>query len=258
MSAALTIGQISDVGRVRKVNEDGVCALVSPNVKISLDAFLAVADGMGGHNAGRVASNMAVTFLSRCYSSTTGNENTARIPSDISAEADLLRTNIKQLNNEIYAHSLSKNELHGMGTTLVTVLITGDRIIVAHVGDSRAYLISTHQIRQITDDHSWVAEQIRAGLMQPEEAEMHPWRNVISRAVGIQPDVCVDITSARFTFGDTVILCSDGLTSMVTNEEILQTVVNEHSPQTVCENLTHLANRRGGLDNITIVAARID
>ena len=180
------------------------------------------------------------------------------IPSGIKDEAYLLRSNIEQLNAEIYTHSLSSNELYGMGTTLVTVLLTGDRLIVGHVGDSRAYLISIEQIKQLTDDHSWVAEQMRAGLMQPRDAEVHPWRNVITRAIGVQPDVSVDITSTKVSTGDTIILCSDGLSSMVTEYEILRTVINDHFPQTICENLVNLANLKGGPDNITIVAVRID
>jgi protein phosphatase len=223
-----------------------------------LDALLAVADGMGGHNAGRVASDMAVTFLCQRYSGRSGNEADMHIAADTRDEAEQLRSNIEQLNTEIHAHSLSDFKLNGMGTTLDAVLIAGNRLIVGHVGDSRVYLISSDEIKQLTEDHSWVAEQIRAGLLEPEEAATHPWRNVISRSVGNQPDVFVDISSIGITAGDTIILCSDGLSSMVSEQEILHMVTGDRLPQTICENLVNLANLRGGPDNITVVAARID
>jgi protein phosphatase len=229
VKATITVGYVSAIGQVRDENEDSYCVLVGSEAVDSVDAFLVVADGMGGHRAGRVASSMAVTFLYQCYSAIIGNKMTDRIPSDISDAGSLLRRNIERLNAEVHTYSLSRNELNGMGTTLVTALIAGDSLLVGHVGDSRAYLVSNDQIRQLTDDHSWVAEQIRAGLIQPEEAEVHPWRNVISRAVGNQPDVSVDVTSIQFATGDTVILCSDGLSSMVVEDEILRVVIKDGS-----------------------------
>ena len=255
MKSNITIGKSSDVGRARKINEDAICILVNPGIRTGIDAFLVVADGMGGHNAGQTASTMAVEFLCGRYSDTSENEIVAELPADLEGEADLLRSNIEQLNTEIYTHSFSSNNLNGMGTTLVAALLTGDKLVVAHVGDSRAYSISNNQIIQLTEDHSWVAEQIRKGLMQPEEAEVHPWRNMISRAIGIQKEVSVDISKFNINKGDSIILCSDGLSSMVTKDEILKILSANISPQTACENLVNMANLRGGPDNITIVVA---
>jgi serine/threonine protein phosphatase PrpC len=259
VSANLVTGRASDIGRVRKVNEDAACILTNPGIRPGLDALLAVADGIGGQNAGQTASSMAVEILCRHYSDMTeykkGNSNC----SGIIDEAELLRSTIELVNADIYNHSLFVKELNGMGTTLVAALLAGNRLITGNVGDSRAYLIDNDRIVQLTEDHSWVAEQVRSGLMQPEEAEVHPWRNVISRAVGTQADVSVDIRNTEITTGNTVILCSDGLCRMVTEDEILEAVISEDSLQTVCENLVNLANIRGGPDNITIVAAtRID
>ena len=255
MKSNIIIGKASDVGRARKINEDATCILVNPEIKAGLDALIAVADGMGGHNAGQVASNMAVEFLCQSYSGTSENGLVGQLRSDDNNEANLLRGNIEKLNTEIHNRSLSMKKLNGMGTTLVTALLTNNRLIIGHVGDSRAYLISNDQISQLTEDHSWVAEQIRLGLMQPEEVELHPWRNIISRAIGTQKDVTVDINNTKISIGDTVILCSDGLSSMVMEEEILETVINNKSTQTACENLVQIANLRGGPDNITVVAA---
>lgn len=256
MKSNIIIGLASDVGRARKINEDATCVLVHPEIRSGLNALLAVADGMGGHKAGQVASNMAVDLLCQCYSNTKVNDPFNRLPSDFNEEADLLKINIEQLNTEIYSHSLSTEELSGMGTTLIAALLTDDRLLIGHVGDSRGYLISNNQISQITEDHSWVAEQSRLGLLQPDEVELHPWRNVISRAIGTQKDISVDINKSKINIGDSIILCSDGLSSMVTEDEMLEMLNRNISPQTACENLVNLANLRGGPDNITVVVAR--
>ncbi len=255
MKSSMIIGRASDVGRARKVNEDALCILVNPEIRPGLNALLAIADGMGGHNAGQIASRMAVEYLCQCYSNMRENEKVEGRYGDSSLEVDMLRTNIEQLNIKIYTHSLSSKELNGMGTTLVVALLVGDRLLIGHVGDSRAYFISRNQISQITEDHSWVAEQIREGLMQPDEAEVHPWRNMISRAIGTQENVSADIHTTKIGVGDTIILCSDGLHSMVTEEEILEMVASNTSHQAACENLVNLANLRGGPDNITVIVA---
>ena len=236
----------SQAGLQREVNEDH---LATPE---GLDAELlarrgylyVVADGMGGHAAGAQASALAVSTVMEAYY---GH------PSPDPAQA--LTDALQQANAVIYRQA-QYPETAGMGSTVVAALVQGRDLYVAHVGDSRAYLIRGQTIRQITRDHSWVAEQVKAGLLSEEEARRHPQRNVVTRALGSGPDVEVDLSRETLRPGDAVLLCSDGLTDQVRDEEIRQIVVG-NDPHKAANRLIELANQRGGSDDVTALVIGI-
>ena len=226
----------SDKGLVRKENEDQFC--------IEKDlGLLAIADGMGGYASGEVASKMAVEILRDSL-----KKEGEPLP-------DRLASGVKLANQTIYEAAQSQSQLKGMGTTLTAVQLNGNRLSIAHVGDSRAYLIRSGVIEQITDDHTVVSEQVARGLMTKEEAVRSEMRNVLSRALGIGPDVEVDIEEVTVSEGDKLVLCSDGLSELVSDDEILFEAESNKRPDLACEELVHLANQRGGNDNITVIVA---
>jgi serine/threonine protein phosphatase PrpC len=234
---------MSDVGRCRKVNQD----------MFLLDDALglyAIADGMGGHAAGEVASDLAITALAH---SLRGREEERS--SWTPAEAgDLLRQALNDGNRKICESVLSRAEWRGMGTTMVALVLADERAIIAHVGDSRAYLLRNGELRQLTSDHSWVNEQVKLGLLTREQAQRHPMRNIVTRALGNQPEVEVDLSEESIRPGDIFTLCSDGLSGMLDDAEIHE-ILQEHGavPQAACRELVDRANARGGEDNITVI-----
>ena len=226
----------SDKGLVRKENEDRFC--------IEKDlGLLAIADGMGGHASGEVASQMAVEIL-RDSLKKEGEPFPQRLGSGV-----------KLANKAIYEAAQSQSQLKGMGTTLTAVQLKGNRLSIAHVGDSRPYLIRSGVIEQITDDHTMVSEQVARGLMTREEAAQSEMRNILSRALGIGPDIEVDMEELTVSEGDKLILCSDGLSELVSDDEILLEVESNRRPAHACDELVNLANQRGGNDNITVIVA---
>jgi PPM family protein phosphatase len=220
----------TDVGMKRKENQDS--ALLAHDLKL-----FAVADGMGGHKGGEVASMLAVKTLEQ----------------HVRAKGELAE-GIVRANEVIHRAAREDVNLHQMGTTTSSVLFRGHEALIAHVGDSRVYLIRGGRILQITEDHSVVFQQVKAGLMTPEQARSSPYRNVIMRSVGIEQHVEVDLISLRVESGDALIICSDGLSNHVGDDEILE-IVRENFLHRVPEILVDLANARGGTDNITVVAA---
>ncbi len=237
-SAALT-----DVGRRRKANED--CFALAPDIGLYL-----VADGMGGHAAGQLASELAAQAV----------VDALRTLVDASASlTEKLRYATAAANREILAAVKRRPELTGMGTTLVAVLASPNRIALAHVGDSRAYLIRAGRIRQLTDDHSLVAELVRRHEISETAARGHPHRHVLTRALGVRRGVEADLAELTPAAGDSFVLCSDGLTGHVRDEEICETVVAEQNDlDAVCSQLVDLANSRGGEDNVTVVIVRCE
>lgn len=240
LAAALT-----DVGRVRrgKVNEDSytVVELTSPRPLW----IWAVADGVGGYEAGDVASAMAVDVLS------------ARVRSaweSGGAPAVFLGQAIKAINEAILAES-ERRRAEGMGTTLTAVLFDREYLYVGHTGDTRAYIIRGGAIRQLTDDHSLVGELVRKGSLTESEAMQHPQRNVITHALGLEPEARIDVSKERAESGDRIVVCSDGLTGLVSAEEIMNTVLAGTDPDTAVSELVQMSNDRGGYDNITVVVA---
>jgi serine/threonine protein phosphatase PrpC len=239
----LVAAKLTDVGRARPHNEDYVDYYIPPDARqrARQGAIYVVADGMGGHQAGEVASQGAVELvIGQYYSDTTHDVGTS-----------LVRA-FRAANQQIHAQAQSDPSKGGMGTTLVAAVVLGRKVFVANVGDSRAYLINRQGITQITEDHSWVEEQVRAGLLTPEQARRHPQRNLVTRALGSKPAVEVDLFEGVIGAGDALLLCSDGLTGRVEDQE-LAAMVREHAPQHAAKLLVDLANERGGNDNITVL-----
>ena len=226
------VASLSDAGRVRRRNEDSfVCA----------PPLFAVADGMGGAQAGEIASRLAAAAL-RDYHDADSLEPEAR-----------LRSMIQEANRRIYARAASDAKVSGMGTTVTAALVVGERVAVGHVGDSRAYRVRDGGLDQLTQDHSLVADLVRSGRLTPQEAEVHPQRSVITRALGTDPAVAVDSFYVDARPGDVFLLCSDGLTTMVDEATVLRTIAESPDLGGAARALVTTANRSGGEDNITVV-----
>jgi PPM family protein phosphatase len=223
---------LSHAGRKRRHNEDSY--VVQP-------PLFAVADGMGGANAGEVASSLAAAALQETDGEGTNGE--ARVSALI-----------QEANRRVFRRATEDREASGMGTTMTVALVEDDRVAIGHVGDSRAYLYRNGSLEQLTDDHSLVAELVRSGKLSPEEAEIHPQRSVITRAVGTEPDVDVDTFSVEGAAGDLFLICSDGLTDMVDEATILDALEsNRQDLKAAAKALVNAANKGGGEDNITVV-----
>jgi serine/threonine protein phosphatase PrpC len=242
-SLTLTYAQRSDTGRVRSHNEDAVGHLVPPDgrQRARKGLLFLVADGMGGHQAGEVASRQAIAVSTERYYAD-GSRDVA---------TSLLRA-LRAANRAIYEQAQSDPSKAGMGTTLVAAAIVADKVYVANVGDSRAYVLGEQGIAQVTDDHSWVSEQVRAGLLAPDQARGHPQRNLVTRALGTRPTVEIDVFEGSIAPGDVVLLCSDGLTNLLEDEEIAA-ILREQPAREAAQSLVEAANGRGGTDNITVV-----
>jgi protein phosphatase len=231
----MRIGVKTDVGLIRSTNEDRYAVL---------PYLLAVADGMGGVQAGEIASGMVIDVLS------------TSAYSDEDPERDLGEA-VRRANELVYAKASGREEYRGMGTTVTALLIRGDMAVVAQVGDSRAYLLRDGEIKRLTQDHSLVGELLRNGSITPEEAMYHPQRNLLTRAIGTGSTVNVDTARIRLTFDDVIVLCTDGLTSLVDDHEIKEHVMRYADPQRASEALVDLANSRGGNDNTTVIVAHM-
>ena len=224
-------------GNVRPINEDSF--LMPEN-----DGLVLVADGMGGHQAGEVASAMAAETIRACAQKAAGREITVR--SAVSW--------VRKANKGIYQAASEDLSRAGMGTTLTFLYFMPGHAMLAHVGDSRCYQIRDGSITQLTRDHSLVAELVRKGEITPEQAKIHPYRNIITRALGTDSTVAVDAQDIDTEKDDIYLLCSDGLSNYIEPDELLR-AASEQSPDALCEYLTGLALERGGRDNITVVAA---
>ena len=243
----LDVAQLTDVGRKRPHNEDNMAYVIpkDPQVMTKKGALFIVADGMGGHAAGEVASEIAVDTVSYAY-----------YQEDNDDIAVSLVHAIKRANTLIHQRAAENMLRSGMGTTCVAGVLRGSTAYIANVGDSRTYLVRKGQVRQISQDHSWVAEQVRVGLLTEEQARSHAQRNVITRCLGTQADVEVDIFAEELEEGDSFILCSDGLSGFVTDDD-LRAIVNQYVPQESVYHLVERANENGGPDNITAIVVRV-
>lgn len=241
----LVVGSKTDVGRARTRNEDSVYAepAASPNAG-EWGWFGAVADGLGGQPAGDIASRLAVQTARDSYY--WGS------PPDT---ADRLLAAVEYTNGAIYRAGRRSARRTGMATTITAAVIRDDRLVIAQVGDSRAYLLRDGDLRQLTTDHTWVQDSVDAGVLSPEEARTHPQRHVVTRALGQAEDVTVDVIAGPLRAGDVVILCSDGLHGLVDEADI--TRLAKGHPQFAAEALVATANERGGTDNISVVLARL-
>lgn len=221
-------GFATDIGRVRQGNED--CYLVE-------SPLFAVADGMGGHRGGEVASHLALDTVEAMHLRGEGT----------------LAEQVREANRVVFQRSAADRKVAGMGTTLTAALVEGDGLHLAHVGDSRAYLLRAGSLRQLTDDHTLVNRMVKAGEITRAEAEVHPHRNVVTRALGTEPEIPVDEQSVALLEGDRILLCSDGLTGMVTEDQIQAILETTDDAQEAADRLIRAANRAGGIDNITTV-----
>lgn len=209
-----------------------------------------VADGMGGHAAGEVASEMAVRIIARELGDLSNSSN--------ADAANLIRQSIVEANTAIFQRTLSEQDKRGMGTTATAMVIVGDKYLIGQVGDSRAYVLREGELLQLTKDHSYVQEQVDAGYLSPEEARTHPYSNVITRCVGANVDVSPDVYTGTLHAGDVYLLASDGLTGMIEDEDLLAMMARVADPQNLVDELVDEANRRGGLDNVTVIVIRVD
>ena len=227
------VGSATDIGQVREGNEDSYL-VVAP--------LYAVADGMGGHRGGEVASSLALETVQELFERQEGT----------------LADQVAQANRAVYDRSQSDRSVSGMGTTLTAALVDGDTVHLVHVGDSRAYLVRDGQLKQLTEDHTLVRRMVMEGEITPEEAETHPHRSILTRALGVDESVQVDEGDVRIESGDRLLLCTDGLTGMVPEDQITEIILGSTDPQEAVDRLVKVANRAGGIDNITAVVLDFD
>ena len=247
-------GARTDLGRVRKNNED--CYAIEAALQLYV-----LSDGMGGEAHGEVASNLAVqTILTHCRQA----ENSRATPifgevsTDVSERTNRLSSAVHLANRKVFETAASNPEQKGMGATIVAAWIDAQRLSIAHVGDSRAYLLRAGSMEQLTADHSLVAEKVRVGILTPQEADASEMQSVLTRAVGTNSAVEIDTDEQALVVGDYILLCSDGLTRMVTDPEIASTLLTSRSPQEAADRLVDLANDNGGVDNVTVIVLRVD
>ena len=245
---------LSDVGRVRTNNEDSFRIVEAFNLFI-------LSDGMGGEAHGEVASAMAVDVVS-AYCSGDKEDSGATIleeaPENWNSQTRKLRNAVAQANFQIFQAAQKNPEQRGMGATITVAWFKDSRLSIAHVGDSRAYLLRGGNLQQLTNDHSLVAEQVRRGLITPQQAEESEMQSVLLRALGAYPEVEVDTEEVDLLPRDVLLFCSDGLTRMVTEPEIAGSLQAETVPMAAAQKLVDLANDRGGLDNVTVIVARLE
>ena len=231
---------VTNIGKRRKLNQDFVYTSEEPVGH--LPNLFVVADGMGGHKAGDYASKLAVTTM---VEEIAGSDET--IPEKLLGRA------IETANGKVRESAERMPELEGMGTTVVAASCDGDTLSIANVGDSRLYIVSGHEIRQITRDHSWVEEMVRRGGLGRDEARNHPDKNIITRAVGAEDTVKADFFSVKLEEGDLILMCTDGLTNMLEDEEIRMILDGARDIVEKAEELVRRANENGGMDNISVI-----
>jgi len=241
---------LSDLGKVRKLNEDSF--LVSDDLKLYL-----VADGMGGHAAGDVASSKSIELI-KTFIERTAKDNDITWPfemnPELAPEANKLIAAVQIANKKIYEMSSTTPKLKGMGTTIAGLFIAKAKGYIVHVGDSRVYLMRNGKLKQITDDHSWVNEQLKENVITEDEAKQHRWKNVITRALGSEKEVKVDLHEENIVSGDIFFICSDGLSGMV-ERRMIENIIKKHinNLSEAAEKMIDYANEIGGVDNITVI-----
>ena len=239
----LTVAARTDVGMIRSGNEDAFFAHATRERGIFI-----VADGMGGHAAGEVASEMTVQIISRELNDLPGVDDGA---------AQTVTASIQHANRAVYERTIQESDKQGMGTTASVLIVSGTQFLIGQVGDSRVYLLRDGALRQLTKDHSYVQEQVDAGLLTPEQARYHPYSNVITRCVGAGDSVEADTYTGDIKSGDVFLVASDGLTGMVDDRRLQQLLLSRASAGRVVDALIAEANYRGGLDNITAIVVQV-
>ena len=236
----------TDVGMIRSGNEDNYAVNVPPSGDRGL---FVVADGMGGHAAGEVASEMAVQTLER--------ELASLKDLDDRSSSERVMDALRMANRNIHDRTITEVDKQGMGTTASVLIVSGMRYMIGQVGDSRVYLLRDGALQQLTKDHSYVQEQVDAGFLTPEQARYHPYSNVITRCVGASPDVQPDVYQGDVRVGDLFLVASDGLTGMVDDRRLQMLLMSRSVPERKVHSLIAEANGRGGLDNITAIVVEI-
>ena len=247
----ITAGAKTDTGQ-RPNNEDRFAVVDTRRRQIRADGVLIVADGMGGRSFGEQAATAAVEATEDALAELLDSRQVGEVE-----VADALTTALRRANSRVYELASADDDRKGMGTTCVAAVVEGDRLYVAHAGDSRAYLLRDGLLRQVTHDHSYVAEQVRAGAITEEGARSSRFRNIITRAVGIEPTLDADVSEADVQPGDTLLLCTDGLSNTVGEEDITRALMQASSPQAAADKLVQMAVKSGGRDNVTAIVARL-
>lgn len=253
LSDTLQIVRLTDVGLKRDHNEDAVAS----DADIGL---VVLADGMGGYKAGEVASEIAVLTIVAELKESMQNMDPGQIDpvTDMQAESLLVMDAVNKANESIYHVAQDQPQCEGMGTTLVMALFTNDKVLVAHIGDSRMYRLRDEKFTQLTEDHSLLQEQLNSGLITPEQAKTSNNKNLVTRALGVEPDADLELNEYDVEVGDIYLLCSDGLTDLVDDEEIHTTLEKLNTNLELAANqLIHMANDNGGKDNISVILIRV-
>ncbi|MDX2093682.1 MAG: Stp1/IreP family PP2C-type Ser/Thr phosphatase [Kofleriaceae bacterium] len=244
----------TNIGRKRDHNEDSIS--LPENERLAI-----VADGMGGHASGEVASRLAVEMVSDHFAETSKQQTLTwpyKVDRDLRTHVNRMITGIMIANLEIWEKSQRDSRFKGMGTTCIAIYFLDDALIIGHVGDSRCYRTRQAEITQLTEDHSLINDYIRMKRVTPEEAENWPHKNVIVRALGMKESVQVDILTEKPQIGDTYLLCSDGLTGMIKDDQIQHILMTERDLDRAVDRLIAAANEEGGVDNISVVLARVE
>jgi protein phosphatase len=257
VEGAIKVARLTDVGQMRDHNEDAVASDLSVGL-------LVLADGMGGYRAGEVASEIAVlTIAAEITEAMRLNPLSVRNGKNVLPETNMLVNAVANANAAIYQISQEQPQCAGMGTTLVTAVFTNNTLIVGHIGDSRMYMLRDAQLTQLTEDHSLLQEQINAGLISLEQAKIATHKNLVTRALGIDPEVTLDLTELDVKIGDIYLLCSDGLSDLVEDTTIAEVLIEasvniaKDSLENAAAKLVQLANEMGGKDNISVIIAKI-
>src|SRR5215470_1566302 len=251
-SCPIDYGARSDVGRVREKNEDSF--RMSPEIGLFI-----LSDGMGGQTSGEVASRLATDSILTHWREAESSPSLPLIGQPLgglSESSNRLASAIRFANLEILAAARKNPEWHGMGATVVAVKLAGERMSLAHVGDSRAYRFRSSNLEQLTQDHSFVREQVRRGILTQEQADQSKLQNVLMRALGAEADVEIDVEEELLLEGDTILLCSDGLSRELSGAQIAAVLKSAGDAQTAADRLVDLANQAGGEDNITVILLR--
>jgi PPM family protein phosphatase len=240
----LSVAAATDVGRIRSGNEDSLYADADPERGLFI-----VADGMGGHAAGEIASEMAVQIVAREMVHTR----------DLNGEEPLTAMSgaLRSANRAIFERTIVEADKQGMGTTASCLMLGTGRYVIGHIGDSRIYLLRDGSFRQVTKDHSYVQEQVDAGFLTPEQARYHPYSNVITRCVGANAAVEADVMNGEIKPGDIWLVASDGLTGMVEDPQLKKIMETKSTPGAMVNSMINEANKRGGLDNITAIVVQV-
>lgn len=253
----LAVGHTSHTGLVREINEDSYLVLAPPAVSPPVDGLLLVADGVGGTNAGEVASGVLVESFQKWFRDNSYIEQVHYNPSHPDYFIAALKDLLEQVNERLYRMAATRPEWSSMGTTATAALLSNGRLYLGHVGDTRVYLMRGGVLQQLTTDHSWVADEVAAGRLTEAQALEHPRRNVINRVLGTSPLLRVDRNAYDVEPGDVFVLTTDGLTGLVNDGEIRAILLGARGLQEACHQLVNLANQRGGHDNVTVIIAQV-